>query len=74
MKCTAPCIPPCQNEAVETLLNWKSKSFLGHNCEEHLRGNTKAGGEFVGLLRIRGGDGNFDYDSVAMTEVPNGQA
>ena len=36
MKCTAPCVPPCEKSATFRLLNWKSRSILGANCDEHL--------------------------------------
>ena len=34
--CTAPCQPHCTNEAAHTLVNAKSRAFLGMNCLEHL--------------------------------------
>jgi hypothetical protein len=34
--CTAPCEPPCQNLATFKLLNFRSRSFLGENCDLHL--------------------------------------
>lgn len=36
MKCTSPCVPPCNNEATHELLNKSSKVLLGHNCEQHI--------------------------------------
>lgn len=37
MICTAPCFPPCTRQATFKLLNMKSRSVLGENCDEHLR-------------------------------------
>jgi hypothetical protein len=36
MICTAPCVPPCTQEATFTLLNTKSRVYLGVNCDHHL--------------------------------------
>jgi hypothetical protein len=54
--CTAPCFPACKNMATSVLLNNKSKAILGQNCPEHIGR----------LVKIKGGEGNFDYDQQSM--------
>lgn len=36
MKCTAPCVPPCEEEATAELLSLTG-AHLGWNCEKHLK-------------------------------------
>jgi hypothetical protein len=35
MKCTAPCFPPCDNEATTVLLSLTGAQ-LGFNCDKHI--------------------------------------
>lgn len=35
MKCTAPCIPRCENEATHELMSL-TNAHLGHNCDSHI--------------------------------------
>ena len=35
MKCTSPCVPPCENEATTELLSL-SGAHLGFNCDKHI--------------------------------------
>lgn len=58
MICTAPCFPPCTNEASATLLNAQSRAVLGHNCEQHLEP----------LLKMS--NGKNDYASQPLPEQP----
>ncbi len=37
MKCTAPCIPACQNEATHVVKTLGTFTHLGHNCELHAK-------------------------------------
>lgn len=53
--CTAPCIPPCCSAATFTLLNMKSRSVLGFNCDQHLQPLIKKGGD-------------SDYDKAALPD------
>jgi hypothetical protein len=36
MKCTAPCVPPCEEEATTELLSLTG-SHLGFNCDKHIK-------------------------------------
>lgn len=42
LSCTAPCFPRCHEQAAAVLLNAKSGSELGLNCETHLKPLIKA--------------------------------
>ena len=58
--CTAPCTPPCTSEATSKLLNMKSRTFLGVNCDEHLEP----------LLKLKNGE--RDYDKAPLEgELPS---
>lgn len=35
MKCTAPCVPPCNEEATTVLLSL-TNAHLGFNCDKHI--------------------------------------
>jgi hypothetical protein len=48
--CTAPCIPPCTQQATFKLLNMKSRVVLGVNCDEHLEP----------LLKLKNGERDYD--------------
>ena len=56
--CTAPCVPPCTNEATFKLLNYRSRSILGVNCDMHLKP----------LIRDR----DPDYDKAPLDKVVEG--
>ena len=60
MICTAPCVPPCTRQATFKLLNMKSRSVLGENCDEHLR-------------PLLGGP-NQDYDKAPLDAEPEAPA
>jgi hypothetical protein len=60
MKCTAPCFPPCEEEAAYEIRTLGMKSHLGFNCPAHAKFCSSPAP----------GSGKVDYDVTPLMGAP----